>query len=124
MTQLGITLRRIRFERQELLKDMAAKIHVSSAFLSAVETGKKRVPANFVEKINNAYRLSKAEQDELAQAAEQSVQEMKLDLSNTTPAQHQAALSFAKALNGLTDEDVSRIMRVFDQGKKKRGEHR
>lgn len=124
MTQLGITLRRIRFERQELLKDMAAKIHVSSAFLSAVETGKKRVPANFVEKINSTYRLSKTEQDELAQAAEQSVQEMKLDLSNTTPAQHQAALSFAKALNGLTDEDISRIMRVFDQGKKKRGEHR
>ena len=42
VTKLGIALRKIRLDRQELLKDMADRLKVSSAFLSAVETGKKR----------------------------------------------------------------------------------
>ena len=43
VTKLGIALRKIRLDRQELLKNMADKLKVSSAFLSAVETGKKRL---------------------------------------------------------------------------------
>ena len=52
MTELGIALRKIRLDKHELLREMAAKLNVSSAFLSAVETGKKRPPANFVNKIS------------------------------------------------------------------------
>ena len=54
VTKLGIALRKIRLDRQELLKDMADRLKVSSAFLSAVETGKKRPPANFIDRICSA----------------------------------------------------------------------
>ena len=40
MTKLGIALRKIRLDKQALLRDMAAKLNGSSVFLSAVETGK------------------------------------------------------------------------------------
>lgn len=120
MTELGIALRKIRLDKQELLREMAAKLNVSSAFLSAVETGKKRPPANFVNKVCDLYDLNSTEREELLHAAEMSLDEVRINLSETTSAQHQAAISFAKALNGLTDEDVSEIMRVFNKRKKKK----
>lgn len=119
MTSLGTALRKIRLERHELLREMAAKLNVSSAFLSAVETGKKRPPANFVKKVCNTYDLSDRERDDLQQAAEMSLTEVKIDLEGVSSAQHQAAISFAKALNGLTDEEISQIMRVFNNKRKK-----
>ena len=67
MTKLGIALRKIRLDRQELLKDMADRLKVSSAFLSAVETGKKRPPANFIDRICSAYELSEDESCSLQQ---------------------------------------------------------
>ena len=42
VTKLGIALRKIRLDRQEFLKDMADRLKVSSAFLSAVETAPTR----------------------------------------------------------------------------------
>lgn len=119
MTSLGIALRKIRLDRQELLREMAAKLKVSSAFLSAVETGRKRPPANFVEKVCDTYNLNNDERNELQQAAEMSLAEIKIDLAGVSSAQHQVAISFAKALNNLTDEEISQIMFVFNNKRKK-----
>ena len=119
MTNLGVFLRKIRLDRRELMKDMATNLGVSSAFLSALENGKKKVPANFVDSFCRVYNLNDSQRDDLASAAEESLQEVRLNLVNTTPAQHQAAVSFAKALNGLTDDEISQIMRVFERRKRK-----
>ena len=43
LTEFGKALRRIRLDNDELLKDMADKLKVSSAYLSAVENGKKNL---------------------------------------------------------------------------------
>ena len=90
MTELGIALRKIRLDKHELLREMAAKLNVSSAFLSAVETGKKRPPANFVNKISDLYDLSSSEKEELLHAAEMSLDEVRINLSGASSAQHQA----------------------------------
>lgn len=119
MTKLGIALRKIRLDRQELLKNMADKLKVSSAFLSAVETGKKRPPANFIDRVCSAYGLSEEERSELQLAADTSLEEVKIDLTDSSSMQRQAAVSFAKALNDLTDDEISRIMRIFSEQHKK-----
>ena len=119
MTKLGIALRKIRLDRQELLKDMATKLNVSSAFLSAVETGKKRPPANFIDRICSLYELNGHEKSKLLQAADMSLDEVKINLSKASSAQRQVAVSFAKALDGLTDDEISKIMRVFNERHKK-----
>ena len=41
-TTLGAFLRKLRLQHGEKLKDMAENLNVSSAFLSAVENGKKK----------------------------------------------------------------------------------
>lgn len=51
LTPLGRALRILRIERGWRAKQMAAGIGVSGAFLSAVETGRKPVPADLVERV-------------------------------------------------------------------------
>jgi transcriptional regulator with XRE-family HTH domain len=45
LTEFGQYLRKIRIDCGDLLKDMADKLGVTSSYLSAVETGKRNVPA-------------------------------------------------------------------------------
>jgi len=119
MTELGIALRKIRLDHRELLKEMAEKLNVSSAFLSAVETGKKKAPAGLVDLVCNVYGLDAASAKSLKSAEEMSATVVKINLAGATAAQHNAAVSFAKALDGLTDEDVARIMKIFEKRKRK-----
>ena len=45
LTMLGKFLRKLRIDRNELLKDMAGKLDVTVSFLSSVENGKKKMPS-------------------------------------------------------------------------------
>lgn len=117
LTAFGRFLRKLRIDRQELLKDMSAKLNVSSAYLSAVETGKRKIPASWVSIISNLYHLSKDEQADLQDAYELSAQEVRINLVNASDYKREAAISFAKALDGLDDKALKKIM---DTMKKKR----
>ena len=48
LTKLGRFLRKIRIDRGELMIDMAEKLGVTPAFLSAVENGKRKPPKEWV----------------------------------------------------------------------------
>ena len=52
-------------------------------------------------------------------AADMSLDEIKIDLTDSSSMQRQAAVSFAKALNDLTDDEISKIMRIFSKQHKK-----
>ena len=118
LTEFGKILRKIRIDNQELLKDMAKKLGVSSAYLSAVETGKRKVPNGWVTKVANLYVLDGESKDELELACERSAQEVKISLAKATGLQREAALSFAKALEGLDDQKLRKIMEVVDERKR------
>jgi len=47
ITEYGKFLRKLRIDQGQILKTMAEKLGVSSAFLSAVENGKKKIPKTF-----------------------------------------------------------------------------
>ena len=53
LTSLGKFLRKLRIDIGETLRDMADKLSVSSAFLSAVENGKKKMPESWFAKIES-----------------------------------------------------------------------
>lgn len=48
-------------------------------------------------------------------ACEQSAQEVKISLAKATGLQREAAISFAKALEGLDDQKLKKIMEVVDE---------
>ena len=80
LTEFGKALRKIRIDRQQLLKDMANKLGVSSAYLSAVENGKRRMPQDWVSKIASIYSLDSDAQADLQNAADNSVFDVTISL--------------------------------------------
>ena len=121
VTEFGKALRKIRIDRQQLLKDMANKLGVSSAYLSAVENGKRRMPQDWVSKIASIYSLDSDAQADLQNAADNSVFDVTISLENASEQKRNAVLSFARALDGLDDEDLKRIMSSMKAKGEKRG---
>lgn len=122
LTEFGKALRKLRINRQEILKNMADTLNVSAAYLSAVETGKRRIPEDWVSRISESYSLSPDEQSELQYVADISATEITIPLNGATPARRDAVLSFAKALDGMSDEDLTKIMTAMKKTNKKRGD--
>ena len=63
-TTYGKVLRRIRIDRDELLKNMAEKLKMTSAYLSSIENGKRQIPNNMTRSIVDIYELDKNQMDE------------------------------------------------------------
>lgn len=121
LTEFGKALRKIRIDRQQLLKDMADNLGVSSAYLSAVETGKRRIPQDWVSKIATIYSLDSDSKANLQKAADNSVFDVTISLVNASEEKRNAVLSFARALDGLNDEDLRKIMSSMKIKQEKRG---
>ena len=118
LTEFGKILRKLRIDNQELLKDMANRLGVSSAYLSAVETGKRKVPSDWTAKVATLYSLKGEQREELELACEKSAQEVRISLAEATGLQRETAISFAKALEGLDDQKLKKIMEVMDGRKR------
>lgn len=77
VTEFGKVLRDIRLSRNMLLKNMADKLNVSSAYLSGLEHGRYEIPECMIEMIRRTLYLSGQEIQRLF-AAEQETKKMKL----------------------------------------------
>ena len=118
-TQFGKFLRILRLDNGDLLKDMADKLEVSSAFLSAVETGKKNIPENWYDKIRLLYLLSDQRCAELKHSIKVSKTSEKLKLTNNSPQNVQVALQFARRFNERTisDKTMKEILKLLNRDK-------
>ncbi|MCI9240753.1 helix-turn-helix transcriptional regulator [Oscillibacter sp.] len=114
LTEFGKILRKLRIDRQELLRDMAKNLEVSSAYLSAVETGKRKIPIDWCSKISTLYKLDPDTIRELEWAYENSAQEIRIPLVGVPVQKKEAVISFAKALDGLNDKELKRIMEIVN----------
>ncbi|MEY4481816.1 MAG: hypothetical protein RIQ84_978 [Pseudomonadota bacterium] len=55
LTDFGLAVRKARLDVQSTLADMANQLEVTPAFLSAIETGRKKVPLDFVAKVEGFF---------------------------------------------------------------------
>lgn len=110
LTDYGKELRKIRIDRQELMKDMASRLGVSVAYLSAVETGKRKVPADWTSKILQHYNLSVEQANALRDAEDASIDQLQLRIRGASHNKREAALAFAKAFDDLSEEDAKKIL--------------
>lgn len=69
LTEFGKKLRKLRIDHEVMLKTMADAIGVSSPYLSAIETGRKPINANILNKMISYLNLSKEQGDELTKLA-------------------------------------------------------
>jgi transcriptional regulator with XRE-family HTH domain len=115
VTPFGEKLRTLRRERNILLKDMAAALEVSSAYLSALEHGRRGAPsAGLIHQICQFFGLIWDDADELAALAKQSRPRLKLNSAGLTAAQTALANRLARELRNLDPETVTAMQTLLD----------
>jgi Zn-dependent peptidase ImmA (M78 family) len=98
LTPLGKALRQLRIDKGLKLLDVAEALGVSSAYVSAIETGRKAVPDGFVADLRRKLKLTAAEADVLRRAVDRTRKTVSVD-----------------ALAGEQREMVARFARQIDE---------
>lgn len=113
LTDFGRFLRKIRIDCGEILKDMAEKLNVSAAYLSAVEMGKRNIPEQWVNKISELYALSDEEKEKLNSAADNSAKSITLNFENIGNVQKETAILFAREFENVDTETLDKIKKLL-----------
>ena len=99
ITEYGKFLRKLRIDQGQILKTMAEKLGVSSAFLSAVEE----------------YKLDGEQLAELRRSQQDSQQLIEINLEMLTDAQKDTAFAFARSLERFDTQDLSKLAKFFNR---------
>ena len=116
LTEFGKTLRKMRIERNEILKDMADKLAMTSSYLSAIECGKRNIPINFITKLAETYQLTNDEIADLHKAEDVSRECVKINLSGNESQKRDLALQFARKFDDIDEETAKTILRFLNKG--------
>ena len=114
-TSFGEYVRILRIRNHELMGDMATVLGVKVPFLSAVENGKKNVPASWMGKIVKHYNLDKTEQEELKNAIEESRTQYKINVENVSKCKRKAIMQFARSFDDISDETALKIIELLNK---------
>jgi len=108
MTPLGAKLRALREERGVSLKDMAKALRVSSAYLSALEHGRRGKPTwILLQRIITYFNVIWDEAEDLQRLAELSDPKVSIDTAGLVPEATELANRLAKDIGRLTVEDLT-----------------
>lgn len=117
LSNFGKILRKYRIDHELLLRDMADAIGISIAFLSAVEVGKKKVPADLIGKLSSVYCLDKETIDNLREAAALSNNEIRFtDIDQLGRADRETILAFAKNFESLDAAKKKKLLSLLKGG--------
>ena len=115
MTPFGARLRTLRAERGMTLKDLAARLQVSAAYLSALEHGKRGAPSSgLVHQVCDVFDLIWDEAEELSRLARLSHPRVVVDTAGLTPEQTALANRLAQSIDRLPPETVAALHAVLD----------
>jgi len=118
VTSFGKFLRNLRMDVGELLLEMAAKLHVSPAFLSGVENGKRKIPEGWLARIASLYKLSDEQSAKMKDAYFDSNNKVDIGLDELQDNQRNLAIAFARRLDSMPDSDIAEILKILDKEKK------
>jgi transcriptional regulator with XRE-family HTH domain len=107
MTPLGARIRALREERGVSLKDMAAALNVSSAYLSALEHGRRGKPTGFLlHRMITYFNVIWDEAEELQRLAEMSDPKITIDTAGLAPEATELTNRLAADIGKLDVEDL------------------
>lgn len=117
LTEFGKAIRKARIDANETLLSMAKALGTSPAFLSGMETGRKKVPMEWVEKITAFFKSKSIELTdlkELAQASNETIHVEGLPLK-----QQMLLAGFAKS--AMTAEQLKKLAVFLEEVNQQRG---
>lgn len=114
MTPFGAKVRTLRDAKGIALKQMAADLNVSAAYLSALEHGNRGRPApGLVMQIAGYLGCIWDEAEELKRLAELSHPRVTIDTAGLAPDRTELANRLAESIRTLPDETVARLLALL-----------
>ena len=118
VTEVGRFLRKLRIDVNEVLYDMANRMGCSSAFISAIELGKRPVPEEFRQKLIKIYNLSPDQQEEFQHAIDDSAKGVLIDFNGLGDNTKELALVFARRLKTMEEKEAEKMIQFLNDSKK------
>lgn len=112
-TKLGNFLLKIRTNTKKSLRQMAADLDISAAFLSAVENGNKKMPDTWFELIPNKYDLSEEEIEEFNTLAYESFKTVELNISKVSSCNKDLAITFARRFEDIDEKTSKELLDIL-----------
>jgi transcriptional regulator with XRE-family HTH domain len=111
MTPLGAKIRELREARGVSLKEMAAALNVSSAYLSALEHGRRGKPTGFLlHRMIAFFNVIWDEAEELQRLAEMSDPKVTIDTGGLAPEATELTNRLATDIARLDPEDLKFLL--------------
>ena len=115
MTPFGAKLRELRAARGVSLKAMAEAIGVSSAYLSALEHGRRGAPTWYlVQRIITYFNVIWDEAEELERLAQDSDPRITVDTAGLNPRATQLANRLARQIGTLGEGEITALLAILD----------
>ena len=116
MTPFGERMRKLRTERNVTLKQMAEEIGVSSAYLSALEHGKRGRPGwHLLQRIISYFNIIWDEAEDVVRLARISHPRVVIDTSGLEPSATELANRLADDISALDQKDLSEMLAVLNR---------
>lgn len=116
MTPFGERVRQLRRERGLMLKDMAAHLGVSSAYLSALERGERGKPTwALIQGVLQYFHIIWDEADELTRLADFSDPRVKIDTASADPKATLLANRLAREIRHLSGSELEDMLAILDR---------
>ena len=120
MTPFGERMRKLRTERGVTLKEMAEAIGVSSAYLSALEHGKRGRPGwHLIQRIITYFNVIWDEAEDVVRLARVSHPRITIDTSGLDPRATELANRLADEVGKLDAATLDELVAVLDRRKQK-----
>jgi len=120
MTPFGDGMRKLRAERGLTLKEMADGIGVSSAYLSALEHGKRGRPGwHLIQRILTFFNIIWDDAEEVVRLARISHPRITIDTSGLNPKATELANRLADDIGRLDGAALDELLSVLDRRRQK-----
>jgi transcriptional regulator with XRE-family HTH domain len=111
VTPFGAKLRELRRSRNLTQKQMAAALHVSAAYLSALEHGHRATPSfDFVQRVTGYFNVIWDDAEELQRLASISDPKVSIDTSGLSPLATELANQLAQRIGSMTEEVLEALL--------------
>ena len=120
MTPFGDRMRKLRIERGITLKEMAEALGVSSAYLSALEHGKRGRPGwHLIQRILAYFNIIWDEADEVVRLARISHPRITIDTSGLNPKATELANRLADEVGKLDATTLDELLAILSRKRQK-----
>jgi transcriptional regulator with XRE-family HTH domain len=116
MTPFGEKMRGLRLQRNVTLKDMATALNVSSAYLSALEHGKRGRPSwHLLQGVLSYFNIIWDEAEELVKLAKLSHPRITIDTQGLSPKATELANRLSVDIGKLDDVQIMKLIAMLEE---------